>query len=166
MEYDGNITLHKNSDRSYSPESYLMQLRITSKKLSDRLVELGMMQAKTKIITFPKYFSVEICKHFIRGYFDGDGCISLTKRKQMVISIASTKEFCEGIQEIVKNECNIPGNVSFHRNIYYYAFSGNTQVKRFMNFLYSDGGLCLYRKRDKYLNSLKEIYGNDQQNNL
>lgn len=53
-------------------------LSISSKKLSNALCKLGCSKAKTFLIRFPKenqYFNENLMHHFIRGYFDGDGCI-------------------------------------------------------------------------------------------
>ena len=54
-------------------------LTIHSKKISTDLTALGVMQNKTFKITFPD-INKDLFSHFIRGYFDGDGCISKTGR--------------------------------------------------------------------------------------
>lgn len=53
-------------------------LLISSKDLSQDLCKLGCSEAKTFSIRFPnenQYFDDNLMCHFIRGYFDGDGCI-------------------------------------------------------------------------------------------
>ena len=57
-------------------------LAISSKKISKQLEALGVVKAKTNKITFPSYLSDELISHFIRGYFDGDGSISFTKKNK------------------------------------------------------------------------------------
>ncbi len=51
------------------------RLQIGSKMMFNDLIELGLTPNKSKTIRLPKipklYFN-----HFLRGYFDGDGCIS------------------------------------------------------------------------------------------
>lgn len=60
-----------------SKKAYM--LRIGSHKIYNSLIELGLYPKKSLTVTFPiippKFFS-----HFVRGYFDGDGCISLYRR--------------------------------------------------------------------------------------
>ena len=51
---------------------------INSQKLSKRLSELGAPPRKSLILKFPNkdiFKSEDLIRHFIRGYFDGDGCI-------------------------------------------------------------------------------------------
>src|SRR3989344_1919719 len=56
------------------------KLRIGSHKIYNDLFRLGLYPNKSLTVKFPripkKYFS-----HFVRGYFDGDGCIYFEKRK-------------------------------------------------------------------------------------
>ena len=59
-------------------ERYTQQyrLQINSKKLCERLTQLGCIQNKGKVLTFPSNDNLpqELIPHFIRGYFDG--CLS------------------------------------------------------------------------------------------
>ena len=52
-------------------------LDINNVKISNRLKILGCVQNKTFKITFPDFIPDEIMRHFIRGYFDGDGGLTL-----------------------------------------------------------------------------------------
>src|SRR5690606_36171752 len=49
--------------------------RVSSKRMFKDLEKLGCGQKKTGYETFPD-IPTELRRHFIRGYFDGDGCIS------------------------------------------------------------------------------------------
>ena len=60
---------------------------VTNKHLHTNLSILGCTPRKSLILQFPKdsifkeskqYSKKELIRHFIRGYFDGDGCISFT----------------------------------------------------------------------------------------
>jgi hypothetical protein len=55
-------------------------LRIGSHKIYNDLYKLGLYPNKSLTITFPK-IPKKYLGHFIRGYFDGDGCIYFEKRK-------------------------------------------------------------------------------------
>ena len=57
-----------------SKKAYL--LRIGSHKIYDSLLRLGLYPNKSLTIKFP-IVPKEHLSHFVRGYFDGDGCISL-----------------------------------------------------------------------------------------
>src|SRR5208283_1927300 len=54
---------------------------ICNKKLCTQLEKLGIVFRKTFKIRFPTYLDDGLVKHFIRGYFDGDGCLTITKTR-------------------------------------------------------------------------------------
>lgn len=63
-------------------------LRIVSRKLSQSLFNLGAILNKSLVLKFPDksiFKSEDLIRHFIRGYFDGDGCIWNGKRKKMIV---------------------------------------------------------------------------------
>jgi hypothetical protein len=51
-------------------------LRIGNKNLYDSLVTLGLYPSKPLTIHTPS-IPRKMVSHFVRGYFDGDGCVSL-----------------------------------------------------------------------------------------
>ena len=54
------------------------KLTFCSQKLSDQVNFLGAPPKKSLILKFPNkeiFKSPDLIRHFIRGYFDGDGCI-------------------------------------------------------------------------------------------
>jgi hypothetical protein len=53
-------------------------LQIGSKYICAKLAEFGVIQNKSLVITFPKV-PPQFLGDFVRGYFDGDGCVSLGK---------------------------------------------------------------------------------------
>jgi intein/homing endonuclease len=78
--------------------------------------KLGVIQAKTHTLTFPDFLKEDLIRHFIRGYFDGDGCLTgsyenyKNKEKKYFawcISIVGTTTFLNKIGEILKNEINV-----------------------------------------------------------
>lgn len=147
--------------------SYRMSL--CSRRLSDKLANLGCVQAKTFKLVFPTYLNDETIHHFIRGYFDGDGCISYSFAKRdnffgnsflSVITITSTEEFCLHIKSYIKSKLNINssilcrhlGNNNNNRTL---QISGNNQVIKFAEWIYVNSTLFLKRKYDK-LSYIKE----------
>lgn len=72
----------------------------TDKHFHNRLIELGCIPRKSLILKFPNkdiFENTELIKDFIRGYIDGDGCLTYTKTGRLVIEIIGTKEFLDGI---------------------------------------------------------------------
>ena len=61
------------------------KLSIAYAKLSDDAYKLGVVYNKSLVLTFPTFDIVpeKYMNHFIRGYFDGDGCVWDGKPKIM-----------------------------------------------------------------------------------
>ena len=143
----------KNSKSQY-------RLTINNKHISKRLVELGCGKAKTSIITFPTESQLpkELQRHFIRGYFDGDGSIS--KGKSYKIDIVSTPEFLKTTQEILNDILGVPitklnwNRKYFNTNICTLQVGGRLLCVKIMEWLYKDATIFLERKKkvfeDKY----------------
>ena len=125
-------------------------------KIKQDLINLGCFSAKTNIIKFPtaEQVSKKYLKHFIRGYFDGDGCISYSNRGKMYkpkVSIIGTLDLLEGI----KNILNIKGNIrlanknSLNPFIFEIGFN-DAEAKLFLDYIYNNSNIYLDRKYQRY----------------
>ena len=99
----------------------------------------------------------EYLHHFMRGYFDGDGCISkcslVNKRKvvQKSFNILGTFNFINAYKIILEKNCNINCNkICKKGNIYSISYSGNVIINNIYNFLYKDATIYLERKKYKF----------------
>jgi intein-encoded DNA endonuclease-like protein len=149
--------------------SYKNQYRLLffSKYLCKELINKGMLQNKSLILEYPEWMPEELHRHFIRGYFDGDGSIVVHKKAghktQTTFSITSTEKFCKSVQNILINELDIGGgniyDASCHNGITRcLSINGNIQTKKIFDWLYSDTDFYLTRKYEKYINA---FYNND-----
>src|SRR3989344_2065110 len=50
------------------------RLRIGSREIFSDLLKLGLVPRKSLVTEFPEDIPVDCLGHFMRGYFDGDGC--------------------------------------------------------------------------------------------
>lgn len=131
-------------------------LKLYSKYLCTKLTELGCPRAKSLILKYPNFLNYDLNNHFIRGLFDGDGC--LTKRianKEWKFSIASTIECLNNIKYIFSNlkiNSYIRHISKIGNNSYELEVSGNAQIHRLMDWIYgeSNESCRLDRKYDKY----------------
>ena len=91
--------------------------------------------------------------HYIRGLFDGDGCISFNKWGQVSFSFCSGNlKVCEQIKEILKMD-----NVIAHGSgVYRISCTGNIKAKAIFDYMYQDSNPNnrLARKYEKYLQTL------------
>ena len=160
---DKPLRYYKYKNENIQPQySFVIDNGHISKKLS----EFGVVQAKTFKLKFPTFLDRSLIRHFIRGYFDGDGCItkgySRTNYSKYYISFISTDKFIEGLQEylllnldikIKKTQIRYPER---NNNIRMLGIGGNLQVEKLLNYLYDDSTIFLQRKYEKYL-ELKNI---------
>jgi orotate phosphoribosyltransferase-like protein len=128
-------------------------LHIYSKKMVSDLAALGCTVNKTFTITLPQ-LRQDLMKHFIRGYFDGDGCISLTTDKNR-IDFTSNIIFLTGLKEYLLNTINIDfGKININsRNdkIGNLQLSSSLKMKTFLDYIYLNSNIYLDRKYELYL---------------
>ncbi len=116
---------------------------------------------------------------FVRGYFDGDGCISIgitqKKWKNFKICFASTYNqdwtFISKILDELKIEHKIRTLVSDRGKASQLYFQSNKSAKIFTDFIYKNSdGIRLERKYNKYLELIKylksDLYGTKRRCNL
>ena len=139
---------------------------VSSNKLIEDLKKLGCIRNKTKIGFDVPNISKKLFRHFIRGYFDGDGSISKrsVRPKQMQVYICSpNKTFLEQLQTKLL-EFNINSFVNTEKrkgklskvpsgkmcinnmDMYTLRFSSHKERMRFYEFLYKDCSIKLERK--------------------
>lgn len=110
------------------------ELRIKSNIMGEDLINLGCTPNKSLTLKFPNYIPANLMPHFIRGYFDGDGCIWNGKRKKMIVKDSSRKSgFRERIIHNVK--FTFTGNVDFISSLQDYLVNmGIVHKKTKLNF--------------------------------
>lgn len=135
------------------------RLDITNKHISDRLVELGMIQNKSLTIQFPEWLDAPLYAPFLRGVCDGDGHIEWSKTK--FISIAGTRQFCEYVKGFCKEHldinCSIYNTANKASNTKVLHICNKVQIKRFLDFIYQDADLYIERKYNIYQNICLEM---------
>lgn len=150
MEYEGGIINIKPSGKNIKNQKCLS---ITDSKICQDLYKHGVIPAKSHKTYFPE-IPEHLWNHFIRGVFDGDGCIY--KGKNNSFNIIGNIKLIEKIQEILMKECNLSKTKLHHdkkhtENIVTVRWGGNKQIKKIYNYLYKDcDDLYLKRKKEKF----------------
>ncbi len=108
----------------------------------------------------------ELYPHFIRGYFDGDGCVSIRKSRpnQALIYICSVdKKALEDIQYILQQAdiltriyCETRNHLGF-QDMYTIRFGTHYDRLRFFDYLYSGANFKMQRKFLKYENYVNTV---------
>lgn len=135
---------------------------IYSKKIYEDLEKLGLFQCKSFTLQFPdnKMVPERLVHHFIRGYFDGDGCMTYAKSAKYhgiygCFSILGSKDFILKLQEIL--EAKLKGQISVRqekRSPMIWTLTGASEdtIKSFYEYVYSDAKISLERKELKFKN--------------
>lgn len=154
---------------NYKYHRFYASVYIQHPHLTQALLNKGVFQNKSFKITFPSENVIpkELLRHFVRGYFDGDGSISIPQDKSHTSwNIIGNYIFIEGVKTYIEN--SIPNYTltiykhSQNNNIYTIGKGGRIVVKTFLDWLYKDSTIYLKRKYDKYLEVIE--YNKEKEN--
>jgi hypothetical protein len=123
-------------------------LGIGNKHLIHQLEKWELPINKSLVLRFPSFLSKELERHWVRGYFDGDG--SITFGHQIIATVVGTEHVTASIREdfskIFPNRCKICPS----EKIFRLTYSGST-CEAFLDWIYKDATIYLPRKYNKYL---------------
>jgi DNA invertase Pin-like site-specific DNA recombinase len=141
------------------------KLSITNKHISQKLNELGMVDAKSLVLEFPEWLDESLYSHFIRGYFDGDGCLYLGGTKaHPEVSIVSTIMFVRKVKDILANAIDVDMRIKTqkqHKPVTKVGvITGIGKIVAFLDWIYVDADLKLNRKYEKYKQFLERYCDN------
>lgn len=136
-------------------EYYANRACVSSIKMVNDLIYHGCFENKSLTLQPPTTIPKELISHFIRGYFDGDGCVCFYPHNYSYsYSILGTKE----ILEFIAKETNIPSYkiVSFdHKKCFELKTFSKKSVEVFHNYIYKNKTIFLERKYQKSLGMMK-----------
>ena len=136
-------------------------IHICSKKMTKDLLNLGLNNNKSFDCNFPEIESSFIW-HFIRGLFDGDGCITrLKKVGQLSFSLILSGSLYSKTKRIF-NECGLNNtkdqikNSSDGKNIYSIKYSSYKDLKYLYDNIYADSDNLRLERKFEIFSELKE----------
>lgn len=145
----------------------IAQIRLYSEAIFHDLEKYGVIPNKSLIKQFPQNISNKLMRHYIRGYFDGNGCITLSgskntqfdKRYIICSFYTGSKDFAEGLLNYL-HQVEIKTSAIYTTNdkntCFVVRIAGLQNVDKFLHFLYDDSTIYLERKFQKK-NKLYEI---------
>jgi DNA-binding transcriptional regulator WhiA len=152
------------SHSTYGSNPYA-KLIVTSDKMFEDLESHGCIQHKTKVIKPPVLMSRDLERHFIRGYFDGDGSLKKCNGNygyEFGFHVVGTDELLTFISEhLMKN--GLVNRITKlekrrkYQDVSSIRYGGNTQVYNIMSYLYNKSTIYLDRKYERYL-ELQELH--------
>jgi len=139
------------------------RIQIGSKKMFGDLKKLGFTQQKSKTLSLPKNMPNKFFKDFLRGYFDGDGHISICtyikkgRKKASTIVVSgftsgSEKILIEIRKKIGKLYPSIKGGSLFKEQNYYRLCFSISDSKNLYSIMYKNlrNNLFLSRKKKAF----------------
>ena len=147
------VALNGNKTRHYHVQMF-------SKHMGEKLISLGAIQNKSKVVSFPVFIPDINMSDCIRGIFDGDGSVVVTDYKYCVcVTFCSGSElFLVGIRDYLHRVLDIYSEVRKRgKNVYTLVYYNN-KVRAIYDFMYSgnlDVKLFLKRKYDRFKNYFK-----------
>jgi len=149
IKYEGDLIKSKNRD--------VFDIKISSSKMKSDLLKLGISSNKTMSVNYPS-IPENLQSHFMRGVFDGDGCVSIhhdkrdnSDRGQVNICSGSFEFIKEYVDNMVRY-CGVKkNNIRQPKGTYYVIdWGGLSDVESFYEFLYKDANIFLKRKKETY----------------
>lgn len=117
----------------------------------DKMLELGYSNKKSTNMTIPE-LSPENLSHFIRGYFDGDGCVMNKGTAMKVVFTCGDERFLQRLKGLLQEHAGTKGGSIFSlkgTRAHQLSYSTRDSLK-LKNYLYKHDGLALERKKQKF----------------
>lgn len=136
-----------------------------SSQIKKDLAVYGIIPHKTGTLSIPKVLDKQYWKDFIRGYFDGDGTICKDGTGFRVTITSANKEILEDINSYFEENGIKPSNLYKDHNNICIRFRSQASIDIY-NLLYYNDCLCLKRKKEKYIELMKEKYNSTRLRNF
>jgi hypothetical protein len=139
----------KGSSFNYYVERHVCTITICNNYLYARLRECGVVKARTKLHRLKHNLPNEQFRHWLRGYFDGDGCA----RKTQTLEFSGQHDLLRWIRLKMSKQIGTQINQTLNpykntSKIVALNYGGVYQSKRIADWLYKDATIWLKRKRE------------------
>jgi len=135
-------------------------VNITNKKFTENLVKHGCIHQKTNNIKFPS-LQKKLIKHFIRGFFDGDGSITCTENTLQLTICCAVEEFLKRIVEELSKEISFDRTLKLYKRkdgLYLFVNSSSEDIIKIHEYLYNNSHIYLDRKKETFDHIKDNLY--------
>ena len=165
-----NIPIFEKTNKIKGQEYKSVRIQLNNTKICYDLCDLGCTPSKTYNIKFPTYDIVpkEFMRDFLRGFFDGDGCISITEmdgKPHISTNITGIYDMLKSISDFLVEEQIIRTQPTIYKDqrsdsTYRMYIYGKDTNKEFLDYLYKDSIIYLDRKFEQYSTFYKDYDDN------
>ena len=133
----------------------MCEIGFSGKKIISDLESIGLIQNKTFSLNYPK-IEEGLERHFLRGYFDGDGCIrnNVDKRNNSqrgdLRIVGGSINFLEKMNQRMNYLFGVNQNKLYgpkHKQYKFIGWAGMTDIEKIYEGFYIDSNLFLQRKK-------------------
>ena len=151
--------LYLNRDVKYPTWQNQYKLYISSRHMVNTVANYGLIPKKSLVKKFPEILlksnDENIIRHFIRGYFDGNGSIGIYKSGdhgciRMLFSISTSHDMCDDLKYIFDKFLNVKSYVKLKNNISSIHVYDQKSISIVLNWLYNSATIYLKRKYKIY----------------
>jgi hypothetical protein len=163
VSVNGEMPIWKHGQRE------MVEIHFSGKKMVNDLINLGVTSNKTFTLQYP-IIDETLERHFLRGYFDGDGCIRIkedkrdnTKRGDLRI-VSGSIDMLNKINERMNVLFGVNTNKLYgpkDKDYKYIGWSGMSDIEKIYDGFYSESVLFLSRKKiifDEVIDIIKDKY--------
>ena len=151
-----SISIGKSDTDPFRPKGKkieIAKINLYSRTIVDDLAKHGLYERKTKTIKWKQITNRipnNLIHHFVRGWFDGDGCWTGKKNMSWTVTCGS-KDFIYGLQNCLIKYCKLNKTKIYIKNntSYTLLYGGNRQTKCIYKWMYKNANIFLERKIEK-----------------
>jgi hypothetical protein len=146
---DSEVEIWRSNHRDIS------EIGFSSKKMINDLKNLGLHQNKTYTIDYPN-IDENLERHFLRGYFDGDGCIRINKderdnsKRGDLRIVGGSVNFIETLNKRMSKLFGVNLNKLYgpkNKEYKFVGWAGMSDIEKIYYGFYSETDLFLNRKK-------------------
>lgn len=148
---DANHPIHYRNRK----KSKMASLRIANRYLCKQLDKWGCTQNKSFTLQYPSELPIHLTKDFIRGFFDGDGCIYIRNDEiNRIFSIYSVSlSFLMTMKNIIERDSKVELHHYTQDNGHIISAMKKDYIDKLYHYLYDGALIYLERKREKFMST-------------
>lgn len=151
LKAENPVNIYDNYSSQFASINKTGRILLTSQHTVNMLKKWGLVENKTFSTHMPD-IKKELIPAFIRGYSDGDGCITIDKNNRISWKFCGTQELLNAFQDFFGTSYKLTQRFpERHNNNWQFGISGWKNVPRCLDIVYKDATVYLKRKYNKYV---------------